>query len=68
MILHNSIAYNSCKLEAIQMFIGWFMDKHTGVYIDNGFTAIKIEFPLWLSRLRTQHSVQGDEGSIPGLT
>ena len=25
------------------------------------------EFPLWLSRLRTQHSVQEDAGSIPGL-
>ena len=26
------------------------------------------EFPLWLSRLRTQHSVHEDEGLIPGLT
>ena len=25
------------------------------------------EFPLWLSRLRTQHSVSEDVGSIPGL-
>ena len=27
-----------------------------------------MEFPLWLSRLRTQHSVCEDAGSIPGLT
>ena len=26
------------------------------------------EFPLWLSRLRTQHNVCEDAGSIPGLT
>ena len=26
------------------------------------------EFSLWLSRLRTQHSVHEDLGSIPGLT
>ena len=26
----------------------------------------KLEFPLWLSRLRTQHSVREDVGSIPG--
>ena len=25
------------------------------------------EFPLWLSRLRTQHGVCDDGGSIPGL-
>ena len=25
-------------------------------------------FPLWLSRLRTQHSVCEDAGAIPGLT
>ena len=25
------------------------------------------EFPLWLSRLRTQLSIQEDLGSIPGL-
>ena len=25
------------------------------------------EFPLWLSRLRTQHSLREDAGSIPGL-
>ena len=25
------------------------------------------EFPSWLSRLRTQHSVHKDVGSIPGL-
>ena len=25
------------------------------------------EFPLWLSRLRTQHSVREDAGSIPSL-
>ena len=25
------------------------------------------EFPLWLSRLRTQHSIYEDAGSIPGL-
>ena len=28
----------------------------------------KQEFPLWLSGLRTQHSVCEDVGSIPGLT
>ena len=27
-----------------------------------------MEFPLYLSRLRSQHSVCEDEGSIPGLT
>ena len=27
-----------------------------------------LEFPLWLSGLRTQHSVREDVGSIPGLT
>ena len=27
-----------------------------------------LEFPLWLSELRTQHSVREDEGWIPGLT
>jgi len=27
-----------------------------------------VEFTLWLSRLRTQHSVLKDAGSIPGLT
>ena len=26
------------------------------------------EFPLWLSKLRTQYSVHEDAGSIPGLT
>ena len=26
------------------------------------------EFPLWLSGLRTQHSVHEDAGRIPGLT
>ena len=26
-----------------------------------------MEFPLWLNRLRTQHSVHDDVGSIPGL-
>ena len=25
------------------------------------------EFPLWLSRLRTQHNVPEDAGKIPGL-
>ena len=28
---------------------------------------IKVEFSLWLSRLRTQESVCEDAGSIPGL-
>ena len=27
-----------------------------------------LEFTLWLSRLRTQHSIHEDTGSIPGLT
>ena len=27
-----------------------------------------LEFPLWLSRLRTQHSIHEDAGSIPGFT
>ena len=27
-----------------------------------------MEFPLWLSGLRTQHSVCEDVGSTPGLT
>ena len=27
-----------------------------------------MEFPLWLSRLRTQRSVREDEGSIPGVS
>ena len=27
-----------------------------------------LEFPLWLTRLRTQHNVHEDVGSIPGLT
>ena len=27
-----------------------------------------MEFLLWLSRLRTQHNVHEDVGSIPGLT
>ena len=27
-----------------------------------------MEFLLWFSRLRTQHSVCDDSGSIPGLT
>ena len=26
-----------------------------------------LEFPLWLSRLRTHHSVREDVGLIPGL-
>ena len=26
------------------------------------------EFTLWLSQLKTQHSVHEDAGSIPGLT
>ena len=26
-----------------------------------------MEFPLWLSELRTQHSLRKDVGSIPGL-
>ena len=25
------------------------------------------QFPLWISRLKTRHSVHEDEGSIPGL-
>ena len=28
---------------------------------------ILLEFPLWLSGLRTQHSLHEDMGSIPGL-
>ena len=28
----------------------------------------KSEFPLWLSRLKTQHSLHEDAGLIPGLT
>ena len=27
-----------------------------------------VEFPLWVSRLRTQHSVREDVGSIPALS
>ena len=27
-----------------------------------------LEFLLWLSRLRTRHSIHEDAGSIPGLT
>ena len=27
-----------------------------------------LEFPLWLSKLRTRHRVSKDAGSIPGLT
>ena len=27
-----------------------------------------LEFPLWFSELRTQHSVREDTGLIPGLT
>ena len=37
----------------------------------NNWDPIKLksfgEFPLWLSRLRTQYSVHEDAGSIPGL-
>ena len=28
----------------------------------------RLEFPLWLSGLRTQHSIYEDASSIPGLT
>ena len=31
------------------------------------FKAKVLMFPLWLSRLRTQHSVHEGAGSIPGL-
>ena len=30
--------------------------------------SIKVEFPLWLSSLRTRQSVHEDADSIPGLT
>ena len=33
-----------------------------------GTQKIFEEFLLWLSRLRTQHSIHEDMGSIPGLT
>ena len=33
-----------------------------------GFKKKVLEFPLWLNRLRTQHSVCEDVGSILGLT
>ena len=29
--------------------------------------CLQLDFPLWLSGLRTWHSVCEDEGSIPGL-
>ena len=32
------------------------------------YLALIVEFPLYLTRLRTQHSVHEDEGSNPGLT
>ena len=41
------------------------------IYAVEYYLAVKkneLEFLLWLSRLRTQHSVQEDATSIPGLT
>ena len=35
--------------------------------LKNPFKIFGLEFPLWLSRLRTQHSVYEDSGSIPGF-
>ena len=39
------------------------------IIIINDYSGLKDteEFLLWLSRLRTQHSVREDAGSIPGL-
>ena len=37
-------------------------------FMRNWFLENLWVFPLWLSRLRTQHSVREDGGSIPGLT
>ena len=38
------------------------------VIISIGIEKAFKEFPLWLSRLRTQHNLLEDAGSIPGLT
>ena len=35
---------------------------------DPGQKYVTVDFPSWLSRLRTQHSVPEDVGLIPGLT
>ena len=39
----------------------------TPIFSDNSSKMTFPEFPLWLSRLRTWHSVHEDAGSLPGL-
>ena len=41
-----------------------WLDLAKGLSLLNGPTE---EFLLWLSQLRTQHSLREDGGSIPGL-
>ena len=41
---------------------------YISIYIISILNIISPEFPLWLSRLRTWHSVREDAGSIPVLT
>ena len=37
------------------------------LYFNKTLKSLQMEFPLWLSRLRTQHGVCEDVGSIPVL-
>ena len=44
--------------------------EHTNIFspgINSAKNKRRYEFPLWLSGLRTGHSVHEDEGSIPDL-
>lgn len=49
-------------------FIGWdtsVLFLQLEIFLKVG---IKLEFLMWLSKLRTQHSIHQASGLIPGLT
>ena len=48
-------------------FLFCFLEISIWLYFFRLFKYKRVEFPLWLSGLRTQHSVREDLGSIPGL-
>ena len=57
-----------CLLRSVRAEPAWVGVERFHAHVpDEGMKELEGEFPLWLSELRTRHSICEDEGSIPGL-
>ena len=72
MMEHNNVRKNRvtllCSRKLTEHYKPAIMKKQKSLKKNSGVLKPNLEFPLWLSGLRTQCNLHEDAGSIPGFT